>query len=37
MNVISWGILVPVLVVVAVLYFLVRSRRKNRDGMRKRG
>jgi preprotein translocase subunit YajC len=37
MDFISWSVLIPVLVVVAILYFLVRTRRKGRETNRRRG
>lgn len=30
MDSISWGVIVPVLVVIGLLYFVIRMRRKNR-------
>ncbi len=32
---ISWGILIPAIIIIGILYYVVRSKRRGRDAARK--
>jgi len=37
MQLIPWEVLIPLVIVIGLLYFIVRSKRKGRDTGRRRG